>query len=395
MSQLANKRIILGITGGIAAYKSADLVRRLKERGADVRVVMTQGAKAFITPLTLQALSGYPVHDELLDPSAEAGMGHIELARWADHIIIAPASANTLARLSQGAADDLLSTVCLASTAPVLLAPAMNQAMWSHAATQKNVRVLTGLGYHFVGPAEGSQACGDVGYGRMVEPNDIVAHLLESSTTHSLSGQHVLITAGPTQEPIDPVRYLTNRSSGKMGYALAQSAIAAGARVTLISGPVHLDVPDRVTCHGVRTADEMYEAVMSHVGTCDIMIACAAVSDMKPASRQHAKVKKNEFTGDIKVTENRDIVKAVAAHQDKPYTVGFAAETNDVMTHAKSKLSDKALDMIFVNEVGENKGFESDNNAGVAIWNQGEREFTSMPKTRLADEIIKLIGENV
>lgn len=395
MSQFSNKRIILGITGGIAAYKSADLVRRLKERGADVRVVMTHGAKSFITPLTMQALSGHPVHDDLLDVTAEAGMGHIELARWADHIIIAPASANALARLAGGAADDLLSTVCLASTAPVLLAPAMNQAMWSHAATQKNVQALSDLGYHFVGPAEGSQACGDVGYGRMAEPNDIVAHLLGLVASNVLAGKHVLITAGPTQEPIDPVRYLTNRSSGKMGYALAKSAIAAGARVTLISGPVHLDVPDRVTCHGVRTADEMYDAVMANVSDCDIVIACAAVSDMKPATRQHTKVKKNEFTGDIKVTENRDIVKAVAAHISKPYTVGFAAETSDIMMHAKSKLSDKALDLIFVNEVGEHKGFESDNNAGVAIWDQGERAFALMPKTQLANEIIKLIGENV
>lgn len=394
MDRLVNKRILLGVTGGIAAYKSADLVRRLQDAGADVRVVMTKSACEFITPLTMQALSGHPVHTDLLDPEAEAAMGHIELARWADLVLIAPASANFMARLAHGHGSDLLSTVCLATAAPIAIAPAMNQQMWADAATQRNLLMLTEKGVQVFGPASGSQACGDVGAGRMLEPMEIVQAAANVFEYQLLTGKHVVITAGPTREAIDPVRYITNKSSGKMGFAIAELAAEAGARVTLIAGPVNLPTPARVTRIDVTRAQEMYEACMEVVGQgCDVFIATAAVADYRPVVTADHKIKKSTEEVHLTLVKNPDIVAAVAEHDKRPFTVGFAAETRDVVEYASAKLTNKKLDMIATNDVsGQNVGFNSDNNALTVIWPGGHKVLPLASKRQIAKQLIELIA---
>ena len=394
MQRLVNKRILLGVTGGIAAYKSADLVRRLQDAGAEVRVVMTQGACEFITPLTMQALSGHPVHTDLLDPRAEAAMGHIELARWADLVLIAPASADFLARLAYGHGNDLLATLCLATGAPVAVAPAMNQQMWADQATQKNQLILQEKGIHIFGPGAGSQACGEVGPGRMQDPAEIIRQAAEVFDYDLLTGKHLVITAGPTREPIDPVRYLTNKSSGKMGFALAQAAAEAGARVTLIAGPVALDTPNRVNRIDVVRAEDMHQASLKAVEEgCDIFIATAAVADYRPTVTADHKIKKSTEEIHLTLVKNPDIIAAVASHAKRPFTVGFAAETQDVIEYAQGKLKSKKLDMIATNDVsGTNVGFNSDNNALTVIWPGGHKVLPLASKAQIAKQLIELIA---
>jgi len=396
MQQLANKRILLGITGGIAAYKAAELVRILKKSGAEVRVVMTVGAMEFITPLTLQALSGNPVHHELLDSAAEAGMGHIELARWADLVLITPASANFIARMSGGMGDDLLSTVCLATEAPIALAPAMNQAMWRDEVTQSNIGRLVdlkGSKLYLFGPAEGTQACGDVGPGRMLEP-DLIAHKAANLfETGLLAGKHVVITAGPTREAIDPVRYISNHSSGKMGYALAVAARDAGAIVTLISGLVNLPAPDKVKVLAATSAREMLETSLAQLDDCDIFIAAAAVADYRPLAPENQKIKKSAETMELMLVKNPDIIATVANHEQRPFSVGFAAETQDIDTYARQKLISKNLDMIVANDVSRpDIGFNSDENAVTVYWQQNQQSFSPRSKHNLAVDLIQLIS---
>lgn len=393
MQRLTNKHILLGVTGGIAAYKSAELVRALKAAGADVHVVMTQGGQEFITPLTLQALSGNPVHTTLLDPDAEAGMGHIELARWADLILVAPASADFIARLAQGQGDDLLTTLCLASEAPVAIAPAMNQAMWKDSHTQRNVSALQRDGVVIFGPAHGAQACGDVGPGRMLEPEELARLTANQFEFDTLTGQHLVITAGPTREPIDPVRYITNHSSGKMGYALAEAAAEAGAKVTLISGPVNLETPERVTRIDVTTAQEMYDAAITMAPHSDIFIASAAVADYTPVTVADQKIKKHPNAMTIELKPTLDIVASIASLKDKPFTVGFAAETQNVLGYAKGKLEKKNLDMIVANDVSaEGIGFNSDDNAVTLITADAQAELPRASKRQLARHIIAMIA---
>ncbi|MEE2652482.1 MAG: bifunctional phosphopantothenoylcysteine decarboxylase/phosphopantothenate--cysteine ligase CoaBC [Pseudomonadota bacterium] len=393
MKQLSNRQILLGITGGIAAYKSAELVRRLKDHGADVRVVMTAAAMEFITPLTLQALSGNPVHTALLDPEAEAGMGHIELARWADLILVAPASADFMARLASGRGDDLLTTLCLATPAPIALAPAMNQGMWRDPATQANADTLRQRGVALFGPAAGEQACGDVGPGRMLEAEQLAELAAGLFNSRALDGISLSITAGPTREAIDPVRYISNHSSGKMGYALAEAAADAGARVTLISGPTQLPCPPRVTRVDVISADDMYQASMANMGSCDIFIACAAVADYRPAHIEEQKIKKQNTSMHIELVRNPDIVSAVASHAQRPFTVGFAAETQDVIHYAKGKLEKKNLDMIIANDVSDTRiGFNSDENSVTIIDPSGQQKLEQMGKRQLAKQLIDLIA---
>ncbi|MBE0482909.1 MAG: bifunctional phosphopantothenoylcysteine decarboxylase/phosphopantothenate--cysteine ligase CoaBC [Bacterioplanes sp.] len=397
MQQLTNKRIILGITGGIAAYKSAEVVRLLKKSGADVRVVMTNGAKEFITPLTLQALSGNPVHHTLLNPEAEAGMGHIELAKWADVILVAPASANFIARLTQGLGDDLLTTLCLASEATLAIAPAMNQAMWHNETTQYNLQRLQdlkGRKLHIFGPADGQQACGDVGPGRMLEPELLTQSLANLFDRGMLAGVRVTITAGPTREAIDPVRYISNHSSGKMGYALAQAAIDAGAHVTLISGPVTIKAPSRVHLVNVSSARDMLEAALQQTPECDIFIAAAAVADYRPMTVANQKIKKSGDTIEMTLVKNPDIVATVAQHEQRPFTIGFAAETQDIDTYARSKLARKQLDLIIANDVSrQDIGFNSDNNAVTVYWPDGQQDFADRSKNALAHDLIELIAQ--
>ncbi|MCA1770470.1 MAG: bifunctional phosphopantothenoylcysteine decarboxylase/phosphopantothenate--cysteine ligase CoaBC [Halomonas sp.] len=372
----AGRRILLGISAGIAAYKSAMLARLLKQAGLELRVVMTQGAQAFITPLTLQALTGEPVRTSLLDPEAEAGMGHIELARWADTILIAPATADLMARLAAGMADDLLTTLCLASDAEKVMAPAMNQAMWRHPATLRNAARLAEDGWRLLGPASGDQACGDVGPGRMLEPEAIVEALLSPSmppASHEAAGLTITITAGPTREPLDPVRYLSNHSSGKMGYALAEAAALLGARVTLISGPVALPCPEGVERVDVETALEMHEAATRLAPASDIFIGCAAVADYRAENAAEHKIKKVEGADDLvlRLVKNPDIIATVAAlpAASRPLVVGFAAETRDVEAYARDKLARKGLDMIVANDVSQaGFGFGSDDNAALLLW---------------------------
>lgn len=393
MFELSNKRIVLGVSGGIAAYKSAELVRRLREAGAEVRVVMTAGATRFITPLTLQALSGQPVRTELFDTAAEAAMGHIELARWADAVLIAPASANTLARLAQGLADDLLSTLCLATRAPLLVAPAMNQAMWEHPATRQNLATLRGRGVQVCGPGVGGQACGETGPGRMLEPPELVAALAGAFATGALAGLRVLITAGPTREAIDPVRFISNRSSGKMGYALAAAAVEAGARVVLVSGPVALTPPARVECIPVESAADMHAAVLAHAGECDIFIAAAAVADYRPPAPAEYKLKKHAAALRIDLERTGDILAAVAARRPAPFTVGFAAETERLAEHARAKRMAKSVDMIAANWVNvPGQGFEADDNALTVYWEGGECELPRASKTQVARALIARIA---
>ena len=393
MERLVNKRVLVGITGGIAAYKGAELVRRLKEAGAEVRVAMTGAATQFITPLTLQALSGRPVHLDLLDPTEEGAMGHIALARWADVIVVAPATADFMAKLAHGRADDLLSTLCLASTAPLLLAPAMNTAMWQHPATQANAELLRRRGVHFIGPAAGEQACGEVGPGRMVEPPAITAAVAGLFMRGELQGLRVMVTAGPTREAIDPVRYISNRSSGKMGYAIAEAAAEAGAHVVLVSGPTALPSPPRVERVSVENAAEMREAVMTRIHNCDIFIGAAAVADYTAAAAAQ-KIKKHGAHLTLELSRTDDIVAAVAAASPRPYTVAFAAETEDLLARARQKLVAKRLDLVAANWVGQaGMGFDSDDNALTLVWTDGSVEWPLASKTDLARRLISFIAE--
>lgn len=395
MISLSNKHILLGVSGSIAAYKSAELVRRLKDAGADVRVVLTAGGAEFVTPLTFQALSGNPVHTELLDTEAEAAMGHIELARWADAIIVAPASANFIARLAQGRADDLLSAICLATDSTVAIAPAMNQQMWANAATQENLRQLNKRGVRQFGPGEGDQACGKVGPGRMLEAQQIAQLTADIFHTGSLAGRTVLITAGPTQEAIDPVRYLSNRSSGKMGYAIAQAAVEAGAKVILVSGPTALDTPPRVERIDVRTAQQMLDAVMQQAGSADIFISTAAVADYRPVNVADQKIKKSEDTITLELQRNPDILAAIAALKNGPFTVGFAAETENLEEHARGKLERKSLDMIAANLVGEGVAFESDGNALLVLTADDKQQLATASKIFLGRQLIELVAKKI
>ncbi|MEN0039265.1 MAG: bifunctional phosphopantothenoylcysteine decarboxylase/phosphopantothenate--cysteine ligase CoaBC [Cellvibrio sp.] len=397
MTSLANKQILLGVTGGIAAYKSADLVRRLQDAGARVQVVMTPAAQEFITPLTLQALSGNPVHTELLDPEAEAGMGHIQLARWADLVLIAPATADFMARLTQGMGNDLLTSICLATAAPIALAPAMNQGMWRNASTQANLDILLQRKIHIFGPADGGQACGDIGPGRMLEPLQLVAAAESLFISGSLAGKKVVITAGPTREALDPVRYLSNYSSGKMGYALAEAAAEAGAETILISGPTQLAAPERVKRINVVTAEEMYAASINAVEGCDLFIAAAAVADYRPEQIAPQKMKKGASdTLTITLVKNPDIVASIAARKPKPFTVGFAAESENVLEYARSKLVRKNLDLIVANNISDSSiGFNSDDNAVTLIDEQSETDISQRSKHQLARELIARFAQKI
>ncbi len=395
MQALSGNNILVGVSGGIAAYKSADLVRRLRDAGAEVRVVMTRAAREFITPLTLQALSGNPVHVDLLDPAAEAAMGHIELARWADAMLVAPASADLMARAAMGLGDELLTTLMLALDAPLALAPAMNQAMWRHPATQANLALLQSRGVHILGPASGAQACGDTGPGRMLEPTELVDALARIFGRGPLSGLRVAITAGPTREAIDPVRFISNHSSGKMGYAMAQAAAAAGARTTLISGPVALPAPAFAELIPVISAQEMYDASLATALECDIFIATAAVADYRPARVADHKIKKSQQQMQIELERNPDIITAVAALANRPFCVGFAAETQDVEHYARDKLQRKSLDLIIANDVSDTTiGFNSDHNAVTLITAQTSIPLARATKGELARQLIEAIGQH-
>lgn len=393
MNNLSDKNILLGITGGIAAYKSAILARRLIEQGAKVRVVMTEAAQHFITPLTLQALTGNPVSTSLLDESAEAAMGHIELAKWADVILIAPASADFIARLANGFANDLLSTLCLASPAKLVIAPAMNQQMWKAAATQRNITTLNGDGHLILGPASGEQACGDTGLGRMLEPEQIIELLPAVFLPQQLAGKHLLITAGPTREALDPVRYISNHSSGKMGYALARAAHLLGAQVTLISGPCQLPCPQGVKRIMVDSAAQMLDCVQQHCHSAMIFIACAAVADYRAAQITTQKIKKTSNQLTLDLIQNPDILATIANQEQRPFCVGFAAETQQVETYAREKLKRKNLDMIVANDVSNRQiGFNSDNNAVTLIWPEGQQAFPVANKIELSLELLTIIS---
>lgn len=389
MASLTNKRILLGLTGSIAAYKSADLARRLRAAGADVQVVMTRAAEEFITPLTMQTVSGHPVHRHLMDETTESGMGHIELARWADLILVAPASANFMAKLNQGRADDLLSAVCLATEARIAVAPAMNQQMWTNPATERNIFGLRQLGIHLFGPASGDQACGETGPGRMLEPSDIVTKVETLFATGALQGLRITITAGPTWEAIDPVRGITNRSSGKMGYAVAVAAIEAGAEVTLISGPTALNTPEKVQRVSITSAEDMLQAVTKVISQTDIFIGVAAVADYRPKVSADNKIKKHAQSLTLELVRNPDILAAVAARADAPFTVGFAAETENLLANAQQKLIDKGIDLIAANPVGESgSGFDTDHNTLTLIDKDGHTELGRQTKSQLARELI-------
>lgn len=387
---LNGKHVVLGVTGGIAVYKCPDLVRRLRETGAEVQVVMTAGAQRFVTPLTFQAVSGRPVRTELWDTNAEFGMGHIELARWAELVLVAPATAGFLARIAHGQADDLLTTLCLATQAPVAVAPAMNWAMWENAATRDNVQRLRERSVRILGPGEGELAEGEVGLGRMLEPAEIVATLGDAPLC--LKGVRVLVTAGPTREPIDPVRYVSNRSSGKMGFAVARAAAEAGARSTLVSGPTHLATPRDVRRVNVETAVEMRHAVMAEVANADIFIATAAVSDYAPARTASQKIKKRRAALQLGLTRTPDILAEVAARKPRPFTVGFAAETRDLEANARAKLQKKNLDLIVANWVGGGRGFDTEDNALSVYWQAGAAELGHGPKLELARKLVQLIA---
>lgn len=411
MSVLGGRRILLGVSGGIAAYKSPDLVRRLRERGAEVQVVMTPGAQRFVTPTTFQAVSGREVRAELWDAAAEASMGHIELARWADLVLVAPATADFMARVAGGRADDLLTTLILATEAPVALAPAMNRIMWGKAATQTNVAALQRHGIQLLGPGTGGQACGETGDGRMLEPLEIVeavARLLADAPQRApelrvvgaapamdrgaLQGLRVLITAGPTREPIDPVRYITNRSSGKMGFAVAAAARAAGADVTLVAGPVVLPTPEGVRRLDVETAAEMSAAVDREAAGLDVFVGTAAVADYRPATRAARKLKKTGERLDLSLERTTDILAGVAARADRPFVVGFAAETHDVEDYARAKLEAKNLDLIAANEVGDGKVFDQDENALTVLWRDGRIGVGPASKDEVARRLVEIIS---
>ena len=398
MNRLLNRNFIIGITGSIAAYKAAEITRELIREGANVRVIMTDGACEFITPLTLQALSGNPVHTGLLDTEAEAAMGHIELARWADSVLVAPASADSIARLVQGRASDLLGACLLATPAPVFVAPAMNQEMWAKAATQENINVLKNRGINILGPDSGSQACGDVGAGRLLEPRKILESLIANFPTGQLAGRHVVITAGPTREPLCPVRYVSNRSSGKMGYALAEACVNAGARTTLISGPVHCSAAAGLELVPVETTQEMLDASIAAASTADIFIAAAAVVDFRPETVETQKIKRaGSEAMNLTLVSNPDIVATIATSDLRPrLVVGFAAETNDVLAHARDKLKRKKLDFIFANDVSNNGiGFNSDSNAGTLISKAGEVEVKISTKRVLAEAVISELAKHL
>ena len=398
MKSLINKNILLGVTGGIAAYKSAEIVRHLKKSGASVRVVMTRSAEEFITPLTLQALSGNRVSTELLDAEAEAAMGHIELAKWADGILIAPATANTIARLSSGRGDDLLSTVTLAFDGPISIAPAMNQAMWRDERTQENLNKLINNNFGICGPGSGEQACGDIGLGRMLEPLEILEMFSSSFDKGIMSGKRILITAGPTQEPIDPVRFITNRSSGKMGYALAEAAIESGAQVTLISGPVNIEPPSNCNLVAIKTAKEMYESVMHHIKGADVYIGTAAVSDYSPAHINESKIKKDGSNAAmvLELKENQDILKSVSELEERPYVVGFAAETDNLIENAEKKLNNKNLDLIVANDVSDKEiGFDSDENEVTLITHEEKQLIQKQNKRKISKNIIEFISGRI
>lgn len=393
MARLDDRKILLGVTGGIAAYKSAELVRRLREAGAEVRVVMTPGACTFITPLTMQALSGNPVHRELLDEGAEAAMGHIELARWAELVLVAPASANFIARLAHGLANDLLSTLCLATTAPICIAPAMNQGMWRAAATRHNCTVVEERGVLLLGPAAGDQACGDIGPGRMLEPAELLAAVQARFGGGPLAGVRVMVNAGPTREAIDPVRYISNNSSGRMGFALAAAAVAAGASVTLVAGPVGLPTPTGVTRIDVESAAQMHDAVIARLDATDIFIGCAAVADYRPAAPATQKIKKSATTMQLELVRNADILAAVTAREAPPFTVGFAAETRDVLDYARAKLEAKRLDLIIANDVSRTDiGFDSEHNEVTLLARDETVPLPRSPKTRLAHDLMAAIA---
>jgi len=391
MQPLRGRRLLLGITGGIAAYKAAELARLLVKDGAEVQVVMTRAAGAFVGAMTLQAITGRPVREALFDAQHEAAMGHIELARWAELVVIAPATADFLAQMAAGMARDLLSTLCLATTAPLVVAPAMNQAMWRHAATQANVALLQSRGVIFLGPDEGAQACGDVGPGRMLEPADIQMALGANLAGGRLAGRQVLLTAGPTREALDPVRFLGNRSSGRMGFALAAALVAEGASVTLVAGPVSLPTPAGVERIDVESALQMREAVFTSLPGTAIFIACAAVADFRPAAAAGKKIKKTSETLTLELIRNPDILSEVAALSARPFCVGFAAETDDVEAYAQAKLRAKRLDMIAANRVGASQGFEVDDNALLVIWEGGQQSLPQQPKSRLAAQLVNLI----
>ncbi len=398
MHRLAHTKILLGITGSIAAYKAAVLTRRLIEAGADVQIVMTESAKRFITPMTLQALSGRAVRDSLWDEAAELGMGHIELARWADIVVLAPAAADTLARLAHGRADDLLSTLCLATQAPILAAPAMNHVMWAHPATQANIALLESRGVHFIGPASGALAERESGAGRMVEPDDICTAIdafMPDAVDGVLAGRHVIITAGPTRESLDPVRFLTNRSSGRMGYALAAACAAAGARVTLVSGPTTLDTPVGVQRVDMESAADMYAAVMDAIDVADIFIGAAAVADYRPAEVSGDKIKKSEGDSTLTLKRTRDIIADVARDHPGVFTLGFAAETTDMENAARRKRERKHLAMIAGNIVGPEHAFGRDDNALFVCWEGGETRLAQASKAELSERLVALVGERL
>ena len=392
---LVKRRILLGVSGGIAAYKSCELVRRLRGLDVDVRVVMTESATHFVSPTTFQALSGQSVRVSLWDAQAEAAMGHIELARWAERIIIAPASADLLARLAHGMADDLLTTICLASAAPLYVAPAMNQQMWAHASVQANVATLRQRGVHLLGPAAGDQACGDVGTGRMLEANEIRDALIASFGGGLLAGLNVLVSAGPTYEDIDPVRFIGNRSSGRMGFAVAQAAAEAGATVTLVAGPVSLATPAGVARRiDVRSAAQMHAEIVAAATLADIYIGAAAVGDYRPETPALQKLKKRDGSLlSLQLRENPDILASLSAQVAHPFLVGFAAETHEVATYAQQKLRKKGLDMIAANRVGEGLGFEASDNALSVYWADGSLELPRVGKPELARQLVALIAQ--
>lgn len=390
---LAGRRILLGVTGGIAAYKAADLVRRLVEAGAQVQVVMTAGAREFVTPLTFQAVSGREVREQLFDAAHEAAMGHIELARWADMIVVAPASANFLAKLAQGVADDLLTTLCLASDRPLAVAPAMNRIMWASAATRANVTTLRQRGVQILGPGAGSQACGETGEGRMWEPTEIRDAVIQHLSCGPLSGVHAVVTAGPTREAIDPVRFITNRSSGKMGYAVAAALVQTGASVTLISGPTNLAAPSGLQRVEIETAQQMLDASLTAAASAKIFIGAAAVADYRAAKIADEKIKKSESDMALALTRTEDILSSVRAAHPTLFMVGFAAETENLQQHALAKLKNKKLQMIAANLVGRGRAFDVDDNALHVFWEGGDHPLAHSAKTDLARELVRLVVE--
>lgn len=394
MSSQQPHRILLGVTGGIAAYKSPDLVRRLIERGADVQVVMSRGAQQFVTALTFQAVSGKPVRTDLWDEAAEAAMGHIELARWADEIVVAPATAEFIAKLAHGFADDLLTTLCLASAASITVAPAMNRQMWANPATQANVRLLKERGIRILGPASGEQACGEVGVGRMLEPTRIADEIFAALPVEGvLKGLKLVITAGPTRECIDPVRFISNRSSGKMGYAVAEAAREAGAQVVLITGPVQIVSPPGVERIDVESAEQMLAAVQQHLAGADIFVAAAAVSDYRCSEVAREKIKKISDTLTLSLARAPDVLATVGKSDKPPFLVGFAAETENVERNALAKLVSKNLDMIAANKVGNGLGFDKDENALTVYWSGGKQELSLTSKAALARQLVAVIAQ--